>query len=267
MNEYRINILQKIDAYVKGSLSEEEIQGLWNEFAKDPSLLEDLELEVGVKKLLEERSPDAGTNKVASVIKLPVWTWHAAAAAVLVLVALIQLFKIPPKTEMEEFIVSTIPNTQIETGDGVRAKDMIVTTADSLLSLGFSAFVSGNYNQAMRLFDEVIENHDVEPYGSKAYLNKGILLYNSSDYDSAAAAFLRALDRVTDENRMISEKAYWYLGNTLVNLGEPERAREAVQSAYSLNGVFRKPAFLLLQKLNYDLGYVDYEDFEDQIDN
>lgn len=256
------HIRKQIDAYIKGSLAEEEIMELWAEFAKNPSLLEELELEVGVRKLVEENIFETKGSTPANILQLPRWTWHAAAAAVLVLVALVQLFRIESKTEIGDFITQSIPADQIETGDGIRAKDMVVTTADSILNLGFSALVAGDNDKALSLFNEVIEEYDVEPYGSKAFTNKGIILYNKSDYEASVTAFRSALERVED-NRMITEKAYWYLGNALVNLGRLEEARIAVGYAYSQNGVFRKPAFLLLQKLNDELGVVDYEQSED----
>jgi hypothetical protein len=66
---------------------------------------------------------------------------------------------------------------------------------------------------------------------------------------------------------MILEKAYWYLGNALINIGELEEARSAVYEAYKLEGIFRKPAFRLLKKLSSDLGNVDYEEFDtEQLD-
>lgn len=266
MKEKEQDIRKQINSYIKGTLSENEISDLWTEFAKNPELLNDLELEVGVKKLIEDGALEAHKNTAANIVQLPTWTWHAAAAAVLVLVAFIQIFQIDSRTELDQFLTSTIAPDQVETGDGVRAKDVVVVTADSLLNLGFSALVSGNTRQALSLYNEVIENYDIEPYGSKAFTNKGILLYNEGDYAGSIGAFDDALMRVQD-SRMIEEKAYWYKGNALVNIGNLEEARVAVLYAYSLDGVFRKPAFLLLQKLNYDLGYVDYEDFENQREN
>lgn len=264
MEENKKDIQKKIDSYVKGLLSEEEITELWVQFAKNPDLLDELEMEVGVQKIIEEEG--LFSSKPANVNTLPWWTWHAAAAAVLLLVVGIQLFQVEPKTEMEQFIAQSIAPDQMETGNGVRSKDMAVAKADSLLNLGFSAFVSGNIQQALSLYEEVIDNYDIEPYGSKAFANKGIVQYNEGDYEASVKSFDAALNRVT-ESRMIEEKAHWYKGNALVNLEKFEEARIAVQEAYALDGVFRKPAFLLLQKLNYDLGYVDYEDFESQQGN
>lgn len=257
MSDYR-DIQKKIDAYIKGTLSETEIDELWVEFAKQPDLLEQLELEVGVKTLLEQEIAK-GESKKATINRLPSWTWHAAAAAVLLIVASIQILQVPSKSALDQFVVNKIGADQLESSDGVRAKDMQISAADSMLNLGFSEFVSGNDERALTLFNEVISEFDYEPYGSKAYLNKGIVYYNQAKYDSAIVAFEFALDRVED-SRMIEEKSFWYLGNALVNTDQLEKARTAILQAYSLEGVFRKPAFLLLQKLNYDLGYNEAEE-------
>ncbi|MEX0608186.1 MAG: tetratricopeptide repeat protein [Balneolaceae bacterium] len=258
-NSRELEIRQQIDAYVKGQLSEDEIQDLWNEFAKNPHLLEVLEIESGLKSILEEENKP----KKASINVLPSWTWHAAAAAVILIVALVQLFKVDTPTELNQFLVANIEPAQIETADALRADGVNLTEADSLLNLGFEALISGDEDRALELFETVINNHEEEPYGSKAYLNKGIILYNEGDYQEASTAFQESADRA-ENNRMISEKAYWYLGNALINIGELEEAREAVFEAYKIDGVFRTPAFRLLQKLNYDLGKYDYDDFDTQ---
>lgn len=257
-NSRELEIKQRIDAYIKGQLNEEEIQELWNEFAKDPELLDVLELEVNVKAIIEKNAAQkAGGSKI---YKLPSWTWHAAAAAAIIIVALVQLFRVDTPTNIDQFVVQQISPGEIETSDGVRNKDMRITTADSLLNLGFEAIISGNEDRALELFDEVINKYDEEPYGSKAFLNKGIILYNEGDYNSSILAFEEAAERVED-SRMITEKAYWYMGNALVNVGELEAAQEAVFQAYQLDGIFRNPAFRLLKKLSDDLGTSDYEEF------
>ncbi|MEX0719802.1 MAG: tetratricopeptide repeat protein [Balneolaceae bacterium] len=251
-------IRKQIDAYVKGKLSEEGIQSLWNEFAKNPELLDLLEVEAGTKALLSESKV-----KKATVHPLSGWTWHIAAAAVVLIVAMVQLFRVNTPTDMDEFLVTNIEPGQIETADGIRADDLKISEADSLLNLGFKAVISGNGERALELFDIVINNYDEEPYGSKAFLNKGIVLYNEGKYPDSINSFRESANRA-EHSRMISEKAYWYLGNALINVGELEVAREAVYEAYRLDGVFRTAAFRLLQKLNYDLGKYDYDNFDIQ---
>lgn len=257
-NARESEIRKLIDAYVKGQLSEDEIQALWDEFAKYPEFLDVLEVETGLKALVSEKK-----GEKAVVHKLSNWTWYAAAAAVILIVALVQVFRINTPTELDDFMVHNITPDQIETADGVRTDDLGMTTADSLLNLGFEAVITGDEERALELFNEVINKYDKEPYGSKAHLNKGIVLYNESNYEEAVQSFRESAKRA-DHSRMISEKAYWYLGNALINIGNLEEAREAIYEAYQMDGVFRNASFRLLQKLNYDLGMYDYEDFETQ---
>ncbi len=252
MNLREEDIRKKIDAYVKGQLEEAEIQELWEAFARKPELLDELEIEIGVKKLIEQEALASKPERGANITSLPGWTWHAAAAAVIIIVAAIQLLKVEPKTEMEQFVVQHITPDQVETADGIRAKDMSISSADSLLNLGFEAVASGDQERALELYNEVIGMYPGEPYLSKAYFNKGVVLYNEGNYEEAIPAFREAANRA--EAKMISEKAYWYLGNALTNAGKLEEARKAVYEAYAMDGVFRSAAFKLLQKLNYDLG-------------
>ena len=261
MDKKRENeIRQQIDAYVKGQLEEEEIQELWKEFAKNPHLLDILDIEVQVKSLIQEEVFGKSSKKT-KINRLPSWTWHAVAAAVILCVAWLQFFRVNTPTEIEQFVVQQISPDQVETADSFRAEEMAITTPDSLLNLGFEAVLSSNEERAMQLFDEVVANYSEEPYGSKAFLNRGIVFYNKSDFVLAIEAFREAADRV-EGNRMVSEKANWYLGNALVKTGDLEQARESIYAAYQLEGMFREAAFLLLKKISDDLGDPGYEEFD-----
>lgn len=253
------DIYKKIDAYVKGTLSSDEIDALWVEFAKDPELLDRLELEVSLKKILAEKIKT--TKKPVTPKPLPNWIWHASAAATILIVAMVQLFRIETPTDLNDFIVNSIPTDQIEVADGLRSQEFSISSADSLLNLGFAAVSSGDDEKALELFSEVISSYDEEPYASKAFLNRGIIYYNDGNYPASIENFEEATSRAAD-NRMIAEKAFWYLGNAYVNIGELEKALTAVGEAYSRDGIFRKSAFVLYRKLNYDLGNVDLEDDE-----
>lgn len=249
-------IQEKIDKYAQGALTDQEIQQLWVEFAKNPELLDDLEMEVGLREIFKKKA--AGSKK-AKIQKLPGWVWHASAAATILLVALVQLFRVESPTDINQFKISNIPYDQLEMAEGMRSEGAFINKADSLLNVGFVAMSEGNQKQALQIFNEVISSFEEEPYASKAYLNKGIIQYNDGRYEDAAASFEEAAQRGAD-NTMIAEKALWFLGNAYLNIGEHEKALNSIGKAYQKDGVFRKPAFLLYQKLNYDLGNVDFEE-------
>lgn len=265
-NENKIALLKNIDAYVKGELTEAGIESLWFEIAKDPSILDQLEIEVGVRELLKSKSNATANNKQAKIRRLPSWAWYASAAAVVLFVALIQFFKIPSQTELHQFVVQTIPLDQFEFADALRSNQVSISKADSLLNLGFEAVFSGNQSKALEYYNQVITEFNKEPYASKAYLNRGIIQYNNDEFVKAIVSFTEAATRGKD-SRMIAEKANWFLANTYVQTGELEKALHAAGVTYSKNGVFREQSFRLYQKLNYDLGKVDYEDFEQQTKN
>ena len=67
------DIRKQIDSYIKGALSEDEILTLWAEFAKNPALLDELELEVGVKKLVEEKALGHQNSSPPKTFHLPSW--------------------------------------------------------------------------------------------------------------------------------------------------------------------------------------------------
>lgn len=251
------DIKKQIDAYVKGRLSEEEIEALWVELAKNPDLLKTLEVEVAAKKHFESHIDV--TESRSKIHPLKPWIWHISAAAVILLVAMLQLFRTETPTELHEFVVADIQADQIETTDALRSDDTSSTKADSLLNLGFNAFMAGEYEQALMFFKQIIDEFNDPHYLAKAYLNTGIIYYNRGNYEEAEAAFSRAAEH-SEEIRMIAEKAWWYLGNTLVNTGELQRAHDAVYKTYQMDGVFRSQAFRLLIKLNEELGYHDYEE-------
>jgi TolA-binding protein len=260
-NSREQDIRKQIDAYVKGQLGEAEIQELWVEFAKNSELLELLQLEVHVKELIEKEM--AAPQKQATIKRLPSWTWQAAAAAVIVIVGLVQFFRVETPTELSQFVVQQISPNNLETAAVTRDTKATMTTADSLLNMGFEATISGDDDRALELFERVITNFDEEPYGSKAFLNKGIILYNDAKYEAAIEAFKQTVSRAAN-SRMIAEKANWYLGNALINVGQLQEAQQAIFEAYQLEGVFRNPAFRLLKKLRNDLGTSDYEELAPQ---
>lgn len=249
-------ILARIDSYVKGKLSEEEIEQLWIDIAKDPNLLDRLKFEVNLKKVIEDHhSFQSSTSGGSRFVKLPSFIWHFAAVFIIIIIGLVQFLKIDSAENSELFTFSEISAAQLETSNGLRADNLSFTKADSLLNLGFKAAVSNNYKEALMHYESVIQIQTNDRNFSKAHFNSGVILFNSKDYPEAKSSFQTTLSYL-ENYPMLEEKTWWFLGNTQIKLGELEQARKSVLKAYEMNGVFRKQAFNLLRKIDLDLGNV-----------
>ena len=106
MNDDLKAIKRRIDTYVKGNLSEDQINELWIDFAKQPELLNDLEIEIGVLEILKNKS-DKSSKEMTPFKLSPFWMEYAS-VAVVILVFGIQLFYTPKRSKFEQFIIHTI---------------------------------------------------------------------------------------------------------------------------------------------------------------
>jgi len=249
-------ILARIDAYVKGTLKEEEIEQLWVDIAKDPALLDRLKFEVNVKKIVEDHnSLQHSISGGSRFVKLPSFIWHFAAVFIIIIIGLVQFLKVDSPAKPELFTISEISAAQLETSDGLRVDNLTFTKADSLLNLGFKAAASNDFEEALMHYERVIQLQTDDRNYSKAYFNNGVIFFNEGDYPEAKSSFQTTLSYI-DDYPMLKEKTLWYLGNTQIKLGELEEARTSVFNAYEMNGVFRKQAFSMLRIIDLDLGNV-----------
>ncbi|MDX1636982.1 MAG: tetratricopeptide repeat protein [Balneolaceae bacterium] len=255
-----IEIIKQIDAYLKDQLSEEDVEQLWIKLIKNEQYLNYLETELTVKSIFGENkgedSSSTGGEGVVSEIRTH-WQWIAAAASVVILVVALNLLTTGgPESLREQTIGQINLMNQLEAPLVMRSQKSELSSADSLMNAGFEAALSGNVNRALQMYDSVINRYGTSPVAAEAHLNKGIIRYNNEDYQLAASEFRESLALVTNDKTM-QEKAYWYLGNSLINLDKLVQARGAVQQVYELDGTYRKPAFRLLRKLDYELGNIE----------
>ena len=260
-----IEIIRQIDAYLKGELSPEKAEQLWVELIKHPEYLDYFETEISLKTALDtgKDSTPAGS---AGLVQSSYLVWVATAAAVALLIVALNIFMTGNQQPLRELALSEITIADnLESPPVFRSQKSTLSPADSLLNLGFEAALSGDLNRALRLYKSVVDRFESDPSSGRAYLNIGIIRYNRGEYRTAAASFNRAIEQV-DQEPVLEEKAYWYLGNAYIYLQEPAEAREAIHRAYRMDGIYRNPAFRLLRKLDYELGNIDFEEFDQQTD-
>lgn len=265
------DIEQRIDAYIKGRLNQDEIEQLWVELLKKPHYIDLLETELGVKTIIEEKAKAEKRSKSAGKEAIPVtflnrnWKWMAAAAAVALLILSINLFQVDNSQILQQMALSDINIAEsLESAPVLRSEKAVsLTPADSLLNLGFKAALLGEVERALEFYNQVIERGEDGTATAQAYINIGIIRYNADSFGKAATAFRNALDSIEDHPGL-QEKAQWYLGNAYIHMDRLEDAREAIYQAYAADGIYRKPAFRLLRKLDYELGNIDAETYRQQ---
>jgi len=267
-----LELEKQIDAYIKGKLSEKEADELWKKLLKRPDYLELLETELAVKSIFEDRDLEdiaTGQSKAeesATIYNLKKsWKWIAAAASVAILVIAINFLQIDTNQTISELAVGDIDlSTNIASAPVLRSQKGEMTPADSLLNRGFKAAISGDVDKAIRMYDKIITEYASKPAAVQAYLNKGIIQYNSGDFKNSISSFQQVVKNV-EERPVTKEKAYWYLGNAYMNLEQLEKAREAIHKTYSMDGIYRQPAYRILRKLDHELGNTDFDNFEQQM--
>lgn len=265
-----LELEKQIDAYIRGKLSEEEAQDLWEELLKRPDYIELLETELGVKSILDKRTqkqeedPSATEETIFYTLHRS-WKWMAAAAAVALLVVSINVLQVDTNRSIKDAAQKNFSLAEnLSSAQILRDQKSTLPPSDSLLNRGFEAAISGEVAKALEVYNKIIEEYSDEPAAVKAYLNKGIIQYNSGNFGDSIESFKSVLDKVKDR-AIVEEKAHWYLGNAYINIEKLEDARETIHHVYAMDGIYRKSAFRLLKKLDYELGNVDFDNFEEQM--
>ena len=251
-----LDLEKQLDAYVKGHLSVSEAEELWIELLKRPDYIELLETELCIKQIIEEQiAAEEESGRKAQPLESfrhtlnRSWKWLAAAASVAILIVAINFFQAETNQTLQELTLGEINIVEnLASPEVLRSQKIELPAVDSLLNLGFKAAISGNVEEAIGIYKKVIDNYNNAPNVAMAYLNLGIIEYNAERYEEAAVAFTDAVQRV-DNDRVLKEKAYWYLGNAYIKIEQFDEARDAIQNAYAMDGLYRNPASRLLERL------------------
>lgn len=255
-----IDLEKQIEAYINGQLSEKEIKALWVDLLKKPEYIDLLETELGAREI-HRRKKNAEQNQSNHIrggdggtVSEPsgsYYKWWAAAAAVAVIFIVISLLQIDTGQTVREMALTNINIAEhLASADVLRGQEDQLSQVDSLLNAGFKAALSGDAEQALRIYKKVtVDYKEASTAVSRAFLNIGILRFNSEEYRASSNAFNQALQHVTEKDSVLEEKAHWYLGNSYIHLDSIDKAQVALQKVYAMDGIYKKQAKRLLDKI------------------
>lgn len=248
---------KQIDAYIKGRLEEDETQELWEQLLKYPKYIDYLNTELGVRSIIQEEHQKVEKEENKSLINTlqNSWQWIGAAAAVVVLILAVNFFWFDTNNTLRDLSVTKFNLSENLVSAPVFRSDnrQQLPPQDSLLNLGFKAAMDGKLSEAVRLYDAIIMSHPNTSTAVQAFLNKGIIQFNQAEFKDAIISF-KAVTEKAAESSFTKEKGYWFLGNAYINITQLDSARAAIFRAYSMDGIYRKPAIDLLKELDEKLG-------------
>ena len=235
---------EKIQHYLSGSLSQEEIDELWVEAIKDPEVMEYLKTSVNLHGIAAEEEETQVEDKPA-IYRIGTWSGYVAAAVVIIgllagsFIWYQQQQAIPATPEAVDRIELDIMRSAI---------DELPADRQNLQS-ALSYAVQDNEETAFTILDSLRTDADLDEVRIEATLTKGILLYNSGDYEGAAALFETniAFDQLSDSQR---ERSRWYLSQCYLRMEKFDDAYELAGKVIELDGSYYRAARQLLDQFD-----------------
>jgi tetratricopeptide (TPR) repeat protein len=255
-NEERIEVLKAIDLYIRGELSQKEIDELWKKFLQSPEYYELFETELHLRSLIKQgKKPDFESNSDDSPKFFTLGSykyWLFAAAAVVILAICIQLFSMDQREVLQQMALSEIDKTELMGADVARSDESDSEKIDVAINQALAIAYDDQPGLAIEHFQQILEQPLSDQQRIRVKMNLGILHYNLADYESARKYFFTLTER-EDLRTHVMEKSWWFLGNTYLNLGNLHDAHDAVSKVYGMDVRFRASALELLKRLEEEL--------------
>lgn len=221
---------RKIDLYVEGELNNEQVDELWTELIHDSKALDYLKTAANINEIDDEEHEERIKTTTQKRTKN---YWQLSAALVLIAGAFF-IFQIAREATESVQPITSIELNYYRSADGISGDEAMLREAIELAN-------QEKYDMAVRIIDIELNRTDDVYTKSLLLMQSGSILYNTARYREALSRFDR-ITKTPDVNLLIQERAYWYLGNTYFQLGEPEAAKVAFQNAYELDGAYSRVA-------------------------
>lgn len=244
---------KKLDAYLRGDLSPEEVDQLWISFMKHPELYEHFETELAFLQLMQEKGGSQDRPRAQESGTFTRYKLLGIAAAILLFLGLWWSYE-HMATNDTAYVSDQIAVTQLESVPVNRSASASNDQLYTRLNTGLEAALSDRTDEALNIFSELADAGMPE-VSLTASLNRGILLYNQMNYTEALGAFDHVIYSTDKENmsekvNLVQEKARWFKAHVLLKNGQTEAAKNELKHVVEASGVFKKQAQQVLNKLN-----------------
>lgn len=232
---------EKIDLYINGQLSAQEVDELWSELIQDGYHLDYLKSAANLKAVVERKREERRAQQ-----KQKYW-YYAAAAVIALLITVMGVINF--SFQSSDLSVQPIASVELDyyrSGDG--AVDSI--SDREVIQDAISLANTGRIDEAISLLNKELEDASEPGWIAELSLSLGSLHYNENRYNEAISYYRNVIDRREQVDLLMVEKAYWYIGNAYFHMDKLSEAQENIKEAYELNGAYRRVAKSYLDALS-----------------
>lgn len=241
-SNFNKDLERKIDLYINGKLSEEQVDDLWAELIQNEYYLDYTKSVANLKQIIQdgrkarELPPTYQLRKVAS---------YGVAAAIAIIIGVLGVLNYtatngPAELDALEWI---------EYDTYRSSNDSPAITNNEVIKTAIRLANDGNTEEAIGLLEkEISAVSDTEEIALLS-LSLGSIQYNYGNYSDALTSFTNVVDK-NEINKLILEKGYWYLANTYVQLDRLTEAENALQKTLDLDGQYSRVAESYLNAIN-----------------
>lgn len=237
MDKHNINkeLEKKIDLYINGQYSQEEIDALWAELVQNEYYLDYAKSVANLKALIVDDRKSKQTTPIYQLHKIASYGVAAALAFIIGVMGILSY---------NSDIVSPNqlnPIEWIEYDTYRSSNDSPEITDNEVIKKAIKLVNDGNTQEAIQLLENEISIENNSETLAELSLSLGSILYNFGDYEKALTNFMRVVSQANIES-LILEKGFWYLANTQIQLDKLVEAEVSLQKTLDIDGQYSRVA-------------------------
>jgi TolA-binding protein len=242
-SELHLKTEERIDQYVSGKLSQEQIDEVWAEILADSHNYDYLKTTVSLRNIVRETSNPDSTPTISKGARSTVFRKYAIAAGLALTLGSTGVYLYTNNSNTELQPLQVLEFTTLRSSADFNSDDL-----QRNIQQAINLAISGQSVEAVHLLETIFHEQSDPTIQSEVLMNVGIIQYNASDYESAIQTFSQLLSQV-DMEPMLSERAQWNLAQSYMAQGNLDEARASFEVVVAMDGAHSRVARTYLKSL------------------
>jgi tetratricopeptide (TPR) repeat protein len=240
-NNQNKDLERKIDLYLNGRLSEDQVDDLWSELIQDGYYLDYMKSVANLKSIIVDNRESVKPTFVKQVRK---YAAYVTAAAVVIFVGVLGVMNYSSNNSPLVSPIAEIGLDIVRSDVGVS-----VNVTNETIKRAIQLAADGNTLEAKELLSTELKEEQDPSLIAEFSITLGSIHYNLGEYNEAVSSFNTA---VAQKNipESILEKGYWLLANSYFQLDQLAEAKIAFQNTYDLDRQYSRIAKSYINALN-----------------